>query len=147
MLADTVHVPGTLKASRAYSRLQLSCINVLPIAWKSGRAVTRNSGHAQRRRRFVESFLSLLPVLAFPVAMGLMLWVMMRGGNNSRAANGSRGNQGLAAPSASSQPGTLVDLNAQLRAIELEHAAIAAQLSQLESAGDATDGSKEVART
>jgi len=95
----------------------------------------------------VESFLSLLPVLACPVAMGLMMWMMMRGGNNSRPASGSRDKQGLAAPSASSQPGTLVDLNAQLRAIELEHAAIAAQLSQVESAGDATDGSKEVART
>ena len=84
----------------------------------------------------MESILPLLPALACPVGMGLMMWLMMRGGNKSQVADTAMGNQRIAVQSNADNSGGLADLQAQLRAIELEQASLTAQLTQLESAGE-----------
>ena len=84
----------------------------------------------------METLLPLLPALACPVGMGLMMWLMMRGGNKSAVAVSAAGDQRIAAQPNAEQPGRLADLQAQLRTIELEQASLTAQLAQLESAGE-----------
>lgn len=78
--------------------------------------------------------LSLAPLLACPVGMGLMMWVMMRG-NKGQAMGAARmpaQNAAARQTSAGLDPDErLAELRAQLGDVHAQQAAIAAQIRQL----------------
>ena len=77
----------------------------------------------------MENLLNLLPLLACPVGMGLMMWLMM--GRNRRQDMGS-----TQAPTVEPSPeDRLAQLRAQLDEVQTQQAAIAAQIARLSAAG------------
>lgn len=84
----------------------------------------------------MENILSLLPLLFCPVAMGLMMWLLMRG-NTSQA--GSMPTAAKSAPAGHpaadmGQDDRLAKLRAQLGEIQVQQAAIVAQIGRLQAA-------------
>jgi hypothetical protein len=78
--------------------------------------------------------LSLLPALACPLGMGLMMWLMMRGtkGQPTDAMEMPAQNTPAGQTSAPMSPqDRLAGLRAQLDMLQAQQAAIAAQISQL----------------
>lgn len=101
--------------------------------------------------------LSLLPFLACPLGMGLMMWLMMRG-KKDQTTNATRVSAGQA-PAGQPIAGhvdaddRLASLRAQLGEVEAQQTAIAARLDRLgtegqsvEPAGSASTGPREQAR-
>lgn len=78
--------------------------------------------------------LSLLPLLACPLAMGLMMWLMMRG-NKEQATSVTRVATGEAPadrpPGAMHADDRLAALRARLGEVEAQQTAIAAKLASL----------------
>lgn len=78
----------------------------------------------------MENLLSLLPLLACPVMMGLMMW-MMRGNQNQTTGSHETPSSNLAAPT--SPDDRLAVLRAQLADMEGQQQTIAAQIAQLQA--------------
>ncbi len=76
--------------------------------------------------------LSLLPILACPVGMGLLMWVMMRG-TTSQAAQPQGGPAGQVARSTDTQ---VAALRAQRGTLDDQQATIAAQIQVLAAQED-----------
>jgi hypothetical protein len=82
----------------------------------------------------MDQLLSLLPALACPLGMGLMMWLMMRGtkGQPTEAMEMPAQETPPARTSAAMSPeDRLAELRAQLDMLQAQQAAIAAQISQL----------------
>ena len=82
----------------------------------------------------MEYLLSLLPYLACPVGMGLMMWFLMRG--NQSQAMGSMPMPSSSAPAKGptadpSPDGRLAQLRARLGEVQAKQATIAAQIARL----------------
>ena len=84
---------------------------------------------------------SLLPLLACPLGMSLMMWLMMRGHKDQAGDAPARPLETTVpsptiAPTATTtnSPDQLTALHAQLRQVEMEQAALAAQLAPLGAA-------------
>ena len=81
----------------------------------------------------MESILAVLPLLACPIGMGLMMWLLMPG-NQGQAMGGPPvpGGTAAVASAEATQPGDrLAQLRAQLGEVQAQQAAIAAQLARL----------------
>lgn len=73
----------------------------------------------------MENIVSWLPLLACPVGMGLMMWLMMRG-QPSRPAGSAR------VPSVNAEPADpLTSLRDRLGQIQVQQAAISAEIARL----------------
>lgn len=96
----------------------------------------------------MENLLYALPLLACPVGMGLMMWLMMRGNKHqemgSIQAPAESGPAGQSA-AATSQDERLVQLRAQLEEVRAEQGAIAERIGRL-SAEDQPAQPREAAR-
>ncbi len=82
----------------------------------------------------MENFLSLLPYLACPVSMGLMMWLMMRGNKDqmmgSTQLSADRVMTGNP-PGDRNRDDRLTRLRAQLKDVEAQQAAICATIARL----------------
>lgn len=82
----------------------------------------------------MDSLLSWLPLLACPVGMGLMMWLMMRGNNSQTMGSGQRPAQHGPTGRSTVDPSPderLGQLRAQLAEIQAQQAAIAEQIARL----------------
>lgn len=77
----------------------------------------------------MSTLVSLLPALACPLGMGLMMWLMTRG-SEDRAATATADE---ASPDAGADDG-LASLRAQLGEVEAQQAALAAQIGRFGAA-------------
>lgn len=78
--------------------------------------------------------LSLLPLLACPLGMGLVMWLMMRGHKDQSGAAMPKPMDHAALPPAAptvDAPDRLTALRAQLQQVEAQQAALAGHLAQL----------------
>ncbi|MBI3969308.1 MAG: DUF2933 domain-containing protein [Chloroflexi bacterium] len=80
----------------------------------------------------VEYFLSLLPLLACPIGMGLMMWFMMRMNNHqSMGSSELPTSNPVSPPLATASGDRLAQLRAHLGEVQAQQAAIAAQITRL----------------
>jgi hypothetical protein len=95
----------------------------------------------------VENLVGLLPLLACPLGMGLMMWMMM--GMNKRQDMGSTAAEnapGGGATGGANPDDRLAQLRAQLGEVQAQQATIAAKIAEL-SAEDRSAEPGEAART
>lgn len=85
----------------------------------------------------MENLLYLLPLLACPVMMGLMMWMMARGNKDQAMGGHAAPTNNVAANN--SPDNRLVVLRAQLSDMEAQQATIAAQIAQLQAEGGAEE--------
>ncbi|MDP9383382.1 MAG: hypothetical protein M3Q29_25205 [Chloroflexota bacterium] len=90
----------------------------------------------------MEYALSLLPLLACPVMMGLIMWLMMRA-NKGEAMNPT----GMPAATATDRPGgdRLSQLRAQLGELQTRQAEVAGQIERLAAEEQATEAQEPLA--
>ena len=82
----------------------------------------------------VTYLVSLLPLLACPLGMSLLMWLMMRGHKDHSGEAMPRPRQTTApSPTAATaaSPDRLTELHTQLQQVEVQQAALTAQLTQL----------------
>ncbi len=84
----------------------------------------------------MENLLSLLPLLACPIGMGLMMWMMMRGNHKEATDSNEAPSAHMAinrSDPAASPDDRLAVLRARLDELQTQRADIAAQIGQLQS--------------
>jgi 2,4-dienoyl-CoA reductase-like NADH-dependent reductase (Old Yellow Enzyme family) len=87
----------------------------------------------------MENLLSVLPLLACPIGMGLMMWFMMRMNKSQDAASAPAATAPASATSAAVADDRLAGLRVQLEEVHAQQAAIAAQIERLSTASEPTD--------
>ncbi len=87
----------------------------------------------------MENLLSVLPLLACPIGMGLMMWFMMRSNKSQTADSASATTALTPAISAVVADDRLAGLRVQLEEVHAQQAEIAAQIERLSRESEPTD--------
>lgn len=99
----------------------------------------------------MENLLYALPMLACPVGMGLMMWLMSRGGHHQSVGPAQPPARAIREPGAAPSDGGWDDrlgrLRAELRAIDAQQAELGRRVARLVAEGRPAEETRPVAPT